>query len=139
MSLEIPEEVHILLRETVPEIESVVNDFMQNELQQDSIISRQYVYNRALRKIMHNFENSHSQSREGIVEHVSEYTINRLRQMYYDAYEYKHKGMNLDRVQTPSYTILEQPYRIMYERPFLNSSHDNNNLMHRENYWFSTD
>ena len=88
---------------------------------------------------MHNFENSHNQDIDEIISEISQYTINRIRQIYYDAYEYKHKGMNLDRVQTPSYEIVEQPYQIMYERPFLNSSHDNSYLTQRENYWFSTD
>ena len=139
MSNDIPHEAHVLLRQVVPEIEEIVNTYIKEDLKQDSVVSRQYVYNRALRKIMHNFENSHEQDIEDIIDHVSKYTVKRLGQIYYDAWEYKHKGMNLDRVQTPSAVLFQQPYQIMYERPFVNSNQQEIELRQRENYWFSTD
>ena len=140
MSNDIPDEVHELLRQVVPEIEKNVNHYMKYELKQNSIISKQYVYNRALRKIMHNYENSFSQNVNNIVDEITKYTIKRIGQIYYDGWEYKHKGMNLDRVQTKEAVIFAQPYQVMYERPFVYSSQQELSMRpFAVDYWFSTD
>ena len=122
MSFEIPNEVHELLRQVVPEIESIINTYIEKDLNQESTISKQYVYNRALRKIMHNFENNHEQNVDEIVESVTQYTVKRLNQIYYDSWEYKHRGMNLERIQSTNNVVFQTPYQIMYERPFVNSN-----------------
>ncbi len=140
MSNNIPDVVHDLLRSVVPEIEDILNDYLQTELQQDSTISKQYVYNRALRVIMHNFESSFGQNEEDIINHVVAYSKKRLDQLYYDAYEYKHRAQDRGRVQEVENVLHQQPYQIMYERPMMQSSQREINIRpFAIDHWFSSD
>tara|TARA_Y100001972_G_scaffold94968_1_gene116886 strand:+ start:221 stop:643 length:423 start_codon:yes stop_codon:yes gene_type:complete len=139
MANDIPDKVHQLLRQVVPEVEDIVNTYLKEDLKQNSTISREYVYNRSLRKIMHNYENSFPQDINEIVEHITTYTCKRIGQIYYDAWEYKHKGMNIDRLHQPSIINYEQPYQIMYERPFVYSGQQELQMRpFAVDHWFSS-